>query len=171
MPREFIITPTRFQALVDENQTAVWDSLQHDLMYSVAGRPKGADRSSDFTVSSFVQMRFNKPLTPGWVLSVRGAPALTYAGIGGIERDPPPSINMLSVPGFFAFGQDVYFGPPLPQYGSSFQIINFPAGKVLGNLGQSVLFRAAFWPRRVAGPVRCEIDVTFTGALVSSDPI
>ena len=172
MPREFIIAPTRFTARLESIKPVVWQSQQHDLMYSVPGRPKGADRSSDFTVSSFVQMTFNKPLPAICLLSVRGAPVLSYAGITGVQQDAPLAVNILSVPGTtIGLTGAFYYGPPLPEYGSSFQTIQFPAGRILGNLGQSVLFQAAFLAEPPEGEQFLDIDVTFRGALVSSDPI
>lgn len=172
MPREFIIAPTRFTARLEAGKPVAWQSQQHDLMYSVAGRPKGADRSSDFTVSSFVQMTFNKALPQVCLLSVRGASVLTYAGVTGAQQDLPPAVNILSVQGtFLAFDGTTYYGPPLPQYGSSFQVIQFPAGRTLGNLGQSVLYQVVFVATPPRGERFVDIDVTFRGALVSSDPV
>jgi hypothetical protein len=172
MPREFIIAPTRFTARLERDKPQAWQSQQHDLMYSVAGRPRGADRSSDFTVSSFVQMTFNKPLPQVCLLSVRGAPVLSYAGITGAQQDLPPAVNILSQQGvFLAFDGTIYYGPPLPQYGSSFQTIQFPAGRTFGNLGQSVLFQAVFVAVPPEGERYVDIDVTFRGALLSSDPV
>jgi hypothetical protein len=139
-------------------------------MYSVAGRPKGSDRSSDFTVSSYVRMTFNKPLHRTARLSARGAPTLTYAGTGGYANDPPPPVNIYGQQGTFIGPSAVYYGPPLPQYGSSFQNIDFLSGRVLGNLGQAVFFQVVF----VGGDARSrflDIDVTFRGALLSSDPV
>jgi hypothetical protein len=172
MPREFIIPSTRFTARLADRKPVVWQSPQHDLMYPIKGAPKGSDRSSDFTVSSFVQMTFNKPLPPVCLLSVRGASVLSYAGITGAQQDTPLAVNILSVPGTaIGLTGDFYFGPPLPEYGSSFQTIQFPVGRTSGNLGQSVLFQAVFVVEPPLGQSFVDIDVTFRGALLSSDPV
>jgi hypothetical protein len=81
-------------------------------------------------------------------------------------------VNILSQQGvFLAFDGTIYYGPPLPQYGSSFQTIQFPAGRTFGNLGQSVLFQAVFVAVPPEGERYVDIDVTFRGALLSSDPV
>lgn len=166
MPREYLIQPTRFTATVPPRPAfgnayapVVWVSPVHTLMYSRAGAPAGSDRSADFTVNGFLQLIFNKPLPAGAAgeLTITASLISSYNGAGGPVGEP--SIV-------------VYSGlkPSDPLYGVNSRIINFRQSQLVGNLGQTVYYQVTFGAT-AGGIPPTPIDVTFRGALVSSDPI
>jgi hypothetical protein len=170
MPHELLIPPTKFTGRLDSTRSPiVWRSEQHNLMYPRPFAPVGSDRSVQFTVNGFLQMTFNKPLPPDAFITIQGSPVLSYGGQGGYQDAERP-IDMAGSQGTFIFGSTVFHGPPLPDYGSSFQIIQFPQSQRLGNLGQSAYYQVTFEGVAILTPY-IDIDVTFRGALVSSDPI
>lgn len=180
MPRDFIIQPTRFQGALPSNVDAdtlggtllTWDSPVHDLKQVYPGRAKGADRATDFTVNAYLQVRFNKPLGDV-ALRVLAAPVIGMSGVAGAPR-PATSVNILGFPGtvtvVLAFQSLTFDGPPLPDYGSSFQVVNLPVTQIVSNLGQSISYRVAF-SRYDLFPDPFVLDATITGAFVSSDPL
>lgn len=180
MPRDFIIQPSHFQGVLPSNVGApalgatllTWTAPTHDLKQVYPGREKGADRATDFTVNAYLRITFNKPI--GEVgLRIIAAPMVTMSGVDAAPL-PVVTVNVLGVPGtvtvVLAFQSLTFFGPPLPQYGSSFQVISLPAYQFVANLGQSVSYRIAF-ARYDLFPDPLLLDATMTGAFVSSDPI
>jgi hypothetical protein len=166
MPREYLIQPTRFAATIPPRPAfgnayapVVWVSPAHTLMYSRPGTPAGSDRSVDFTVNGFLQLVFNTPLPSGG------------AGELNITASVISSYNGTSNP----VGQksDVFFTGLKPSdsiYGVSPRTINFRQSHFVGNLGQIVYYLVTFGAT-AGGVPPTPIDVTFRGALVSSDPI
>jgi hypothetical protein len=166
MPRELLIPPTRFKTLMPLSSgdrglgTLVWESEQHTLKYSYPNRPLGSDRATDFTVNGFLNMTYNVPVVG---LRVRACLARAYAGAGGAATEP---VAILST----VVGQPDPASVPYTLAPLAPQIVQFPQIQAFGNLGQSLYFRVVF--TRVAGLNAPQpIDVTFRGALVSSDPI
>ncbi len=172
MSKEFLIQNARFRTRIAPGEAVTWKSDQHTLLYPQPGLPAGSDREPQFTVNAFMRMVFNKPNTG--LLQVNGGAVAGYAGFGAV-LGTPSSLNMLPVPGtFLAFDGGLYSGPPPAIFGSSFRTVNFIQSSLTANLGQSVFYEVSFYnanPRRgpppLSGPI--EIDVTFTGALVSSE--
>lgn len=181
MPRDFIIQPTRFQGVLPSNVDApalgatllTWTSLVHDLKQTYPGRPPGSDRATDVTVNAYLRMTFNKPIGNA-ALRILAAPVVGMSGVGGAPAPGAVSVNVLGVPGtvtvVLAFQSFTFYGPPLPEVGSSFQVISFPVAQTIANLGQSVSYRVAF-ARYDLNPDPLLIDATFTGSFVSSDPL
>ena len=169
MSKEFLIPNARFRTTSAPGEAVTWKSDQHTLLYPQPGLPAGSDREPQFTVNAFMRMVFNKPNTG--LLQVNGGAVAGYAGFGAV-LGTPSSLNMLPVPGFFTAGVIAYSGPPSAIFGSSFRTINFIQSSLTANLGQSVFYEVSFYngnPDSGPGSGPIEIDVTFTGALVSSE--
>lgn len=177
MPRDFIIQPTHFQGVLPPNVDGpptllTWTAPTHDLKQVYPGRPPGSDRATDFTVNAYLRITFNKPIGEAG-LRIIAAPMVTMSGV---QASPLPaiSVNMLGFPGTVVSvvggGVLTFFGPPLPEYGSSFQVISLPAYQFVANLGQSVSYRITF-ARYDLFRRPLLLDATMTGAFVSSDPV
>lgn len=180
MPRDFIIQPSRFQGVLPSNAdaselggtTLTWVAPTHDLKQVYPGRPPGSDRATDFTVNAYLRITFNKPIGDA-ALRIIAAPMVTMSGV---QASPLPaiSVNALGFPGtvtvVLASQSLTFFGPPLPEVGSSFQVISLPAYQFVANLGQSVSYRITF-ARYDLFRDPLLLDATMTGAFVSSDPI
>jgi hypothetical protein len=168
MSKEFLIQNVRFQARIAPGAVAYWRSDQHTLLYPYEDVPVGSDREPQYTVNAFMRMTFNKPNTG--LLYVTGAAKATYAGISGVD-DGTSALGMLPVPGYVNTIKGDYYGPPAPIYGSSFRVVDFQQSSLTGNLGQSVYYEVSFYnddsSEAYTGPI--DLDVTFKGALVSSD--
>jgi hypothetical protein len=169
MSKEFLIQNARFRTRIAPGEAVTWKSDQHTLLYPQPGLPPGSDRTPQFTVNAYMRMVFNKPNTG--LLQVNGGAVAGYAGLGAV-LGTPSSMNLLPGPGTFVFGASVYSGPPAPIFGSSFRTINFIQSSLPANLGQSIFYEVSFYngnPDSGPGSGPIEIDVTFTGALVSSE--
>lgn len=181
MPRVFTIQPTRFQGVLPSNVGAAkladtlltWTAPVHDLKQTYPGRPPGSDRATDVTVNAYLRMTFNKPIGNA-ALRILAAPVVGMSGVAGPPAPGAISVNILGFDGVFTIvvgGTALTFaGPPLPEVGSSFQVISFPVAQTFANLGQSVSYRVAF-ARYDLFPDPLLIDATFTGSFVSSDPL
>lgn len=159
MPRELIIPPTRFRAAMTPNSPiAVWESERITLMYPYANRPVGSDRAVEFTVNGFLRMVYNTPVPIGGILEILPSLDTTYAGGAGAANEPPTPITTSTVqPSIASIGYTL--APIAPQ------VVTFPQFQNTANLGQTAFLRVVFkWGRGIA-----PIDVTFTGAIVSSD--
>jgi hypothetical protein len=174
MPREFLIPPTRFREVIYQRQgqlppVAVWQSPLHTLKYSVPGLPPGSDRSSDFTVNGFLRMQANPDMIFPTIGGIRVAAGLvnTYAGGGGSAAQIGATFPTQIV---LSAGQ---FVNPLilPFYNlspGSPRLTNFPQFQSFGSLGDAAYLSVSFASE---GAGNLLIDVTFEGAIVSSDPI
>ena len=176
MPRELIIPPTRFREVIyppravnQPSPSAVWQSPLHTLKYSVPGLPPGSDRSSDFTVNGFLRMQANPEMSFPFIggIGVRAGLVNTYAGGGGTAAQigTTPATAILLTTGQFAnpVTQPFYnLSPASPR------LTNFPQFQSFGSLGDAAYLLVSFMSDG-AGAVL--IDVTFEGAIVSSDPI
>ena len=164
MPREYLIQPTRFAATIPPRPAfgnayapVVWVSPAHTLMYSRPGTPAGSDRSVDFTVNGFLQLVFNTPLPAGVELDITASVISSYNG----TSNPVGQKSTVLFTGL---------KPSNPIYGVSPRTINFRQSHFVGNLGQIVYYLVTFGATASRVP-QLPIDVTFRGALVSSDPI
>lgn len=181
MPRVLTIPPTRFQGALPANVGGVdpgenlltWTSITHDLKQTYPGRLPGSDRATDVTVNAYLRLTFNAPLGNA-ALRILAAPVVTMSGVAGPPAPGAVSVNVLGYAGtttIIVGGSTLTFnGPPLPQYGSSFQVISFPVAQTIANLGQSVSYRVAF-ARYDGFPDPLLLDATFAGSFVSSDPL
>lgn len=140
--------------------TLVWESERHTLKYPYPNLPPGSDRATDFTVNGFLRMTYNVPVAG---LRVRACLVRSYAGTGASATEP---VSILST----VIGQPDPASVPYTLAPIAPQIVEFPQLQAVGNLGQSIHFRVVF--TRVVGLNAPQpIDVTFRGALLSSDPI
>jgi hypothetical protein len=165
MPRAFNITRSRFTARTAApagNFTATWESERHELLYPAPYRPVGSDRAVDVTVNGFLRMTFNKPIPAGENLLLYGGLVTAYANGGGVVSAPTEI--------------DISFSAPKPQAlvyticPNAAQVVNFPAFQTRANLGQVAFLRVTLqWGKNWG--VDNPLDVTFQGAILSSDPL
>ena len=160
MPRELLIQRSRFSA-PKAYDGAVWESERHELLYPSRSRPVGSDRAVDVLVGGFLRMTFNKPIPSGQGLLLYGG--LVTAGSNGSGAVSNPTEIDLSF---------TVFKPQALAYAicpNAAQIVTFPAFSTRANLGQVAFLRVSFrWDK---GWGANPLDVTFQGAIVSSDPI
>jgi hypothetical protein len=166
MPRELLIQPTRFTGTLPLSSadrglgTLVWQSENHTLKYPYSNLPPGSDRATEFTVNGFLRLTYNVPV---YGVTVRACLVRSYAGGGGSATKPVAIFSTV-------VGQPDPASVPYTLAPLEPQVITFPQIQAIGNLGQSMHFRVTF--TRVFGLNAPQpIDVTFRGALVSSDPI
>ena len=165
MPRAFNITRSRFTARTAApagNFKATWESERHELLYPVSYLPAGSDRAVDVNVSGFLRMTFNKPIPAGENLLLYGGLVTSYANGSGVVFNPTEI--------------DISFSAPKPQAlvyticPNAAQVVNFPAFSTRANLGQVAFLRVTLqWGRNWG--VDNPLDVTFQGAILSSDPL
>lgn len=175
MPRELLIPQTRFREIIYPRRqgqplpVVVWQSPQHTLKYSVPGLPPGSDRSSDFTVNGFLRMNANPDMVIPQIggIRVRAGLISTYAGGGGAAAQigSGPNQSLLLSSGQLA---NLFIGPFYNLSPSSPRLTNFPQFQSFGNLGDTAYLLVSFDSEFTGGTL---IDVTFEGAIVSSDPI
>ena len=156
------IPNTRFTARVSSSSpVAFWNSERLDLKYPYAGRPAGSDRGSDYSVNSFLRCSFNKPL-PNIVFSTYYGLVVGSVGASGSQEQQPLLYSKFFL-GPPAFDSPFYTLSPLSP-----QVINFPVGNAIANLGQSAWIQVGFQCGLGALPF-LDIDVTFKGVIVSGD--
>jgi hypothetical protein len=175
MPRELIIPPTRFRDVIYPQQqgqllpVVVWQSPLHTLKYSVPGLPPGSDRSSDFTVNGFLRMQANPDMVFPSIGGIRVVAGLvnTYAGGGGAAAQfgATPATQIVLSTGQFVNPLILPFYNLSP---ASPRLTNFPQFQSFGSLGDAAYLLVSFGSDGAGGLL---IDVTFEGAIVSSDPI
>jgi hypothetical protein len=150
-------------------------------------RPSGAangDRVSIRYVNSFIQFKLNKPIPTTSDLRVYGGLIASYNAIqalvttsnfsnvsllGTDDIIPPPLIVV--IPGFPdptdpLLDPPASFGPPAPDFGSTYNVITLLQNQTFSNLGQNAFYRLSF---AGGGADPFPLDVTIWGAIVASD--
>jgi hypothetical protein len=151
-----------------------WESPRHELKYPYPGAPAGAERATDFFVNGFLRMTFNprpdEAVLPSLV-EMKYSLEKTASSISAPAASPTRVNNVgFDIIGLTSYSSDLsnYFYTLAP---TSPQVVEFPVIQAPANLGQTVHLRVVFSKIRTDFPQSPILDVTFTGALVSSTPI
>ena len=174
MISEFLITNNRYyDSLNSENRLfTAWESSKFTLRGasdSPGGQPK-----THTTVTSFMQMKLNKPLPPGIDIQVYGGLIGAYSVVQSVQGVSYP--NFQTSPGITpttdqvvgGLAQVVFFGPPAPAYGSDFNLITFEQTNTFSNAAPVAFYRVTFKLQTVTAE-SIPIDVTFNGAIIAAD--
>ena len=172
MPAEYLINKARYYTRLNTTDRTfdVWESDKFTL-----SPPGSGDKKYYSVVSSFLEMRINKPLPSNVLLNVYGGVMGAYSIVQVVQGVSYPNYQTTEgitptaqlVPGGSA--QIIYSGPASPNYGSKFNILNFEQTNTFSNALPMAFYRVTFYNSSPPNTPPFELDVTFNGAVVASE--
>lgn len=170
MAREYLINNIRYYTRLNSTDR-IFDSWESDK-FTLMPEARGVAPYS--MISSFMQMKINKPLPPGVTVNVYGGVMGAYSVVQSVQGVSYPNFQSTQgitpspqlVPG--GSSQIVYSGPPAPNYGSEFNVISFEQTNTFSSAVPLVFYRVTFQNTSLDGVIEFELDVTFNGAVVAS---
>ena len=170
MAKEYLINNTRYYTRLNSTDR-IFDSWESDK-FTLMPEERGVAPYS--MISSFMQMKINKPLPPGVTVNVYGGVMGAYSVVQSVQGVSYP--NFQSTPGVTpspqlvpgGSQQIVYSGPPAPNYGSEFNVINFEQTNTFSSAVPLAFYRVTFQNTSLDGVTEFALDVTFNGAIVAS---
>jgi hypothetical protein len=172
MATEYLINKVRYYTRLDATRRIfdVWESDKFTL-----SPPGSGDKKYFSVISSFMEMRINKPLPNNVLLNVYGGVMGTYSTVQSVQgvsypnyqTDPGITPVPELVPGGSA--QIIYSGPASPNYGSKFNLLNFEQTNTFSNALPLAFYRVTFQNASGQEVPSFELDVTFNGAIVASE--
>jgi len=171
MATEYLINNVRYYTRLN-SADRIFDSWESDKFTLVP--PESRNVAPYSMISSFMQMKINKPLPPGITVNVYGGVMGAYSVVQSVQGVSYPNIQstvgITPVPQLVPGGstQIVYSGPPSPNYGSQFNIINFEQTNTFSSAVPLAFYRVTFQNTSLDGAQDFNLDVTFNGAIVAS---
>lgn len=172
MATEYLINNIRYYTKLNTSDR-VFDAWESDKFTLTLPTYKNVAPYS--MISSFMQMKINKPLPLGVTINVYGGVMGAYSVVQSVQGVSYPNIQstlgVTPTPQLVPGGstQIVYSGPPAPNYGSQFNIINFEQTNTFSSAVPIAFYRVTFQNTSLSGVNDFDLDVTFNGAIVASN--